>query len=372
MSALRSQPFKALYLTYEVLTTVFIRAPFWTSWRPRASWSLKRAVFVKFLRRREHLSSIVQNYGSSSNHRAIHGKKVDADWIEPNVALVTDTLRMWSTAAAVEPCRIPGYWISNNDKKTLLPLNKKVILACHGGGYTRHSAHPSDVAANVVHGLMKYCRSNVSAVFSVEYRLAPEFPFPAALLDVLAAYDYLVNTKKVAPSDIILEGNGSGGNLALALARYLVENQTLGTLPLPPGGLLLFSPWCDVGDSHEVGASLDLTAPVIPSTSYEADAIAFLGPHGRGAADFNRYISPASLHPTLKIDFKGFPRTMIVAGGAEPMLGQIHTLRDRMVKDLGDELRYEEYPDAFHDFVSVSVGDPERREALKEVAKWIR
>ena len=87
--------------------------------------------------------------------------------------------------------------------------------------------------------------------FLVEYRLArhgdyEHGSYPAALLDAFVAYVYLIRTCGFRPENIILSGDSSGGNLALALCRYLrdegVENV--------PGSLLLLSPWCDVSRSH--------------------------------------------------------------------------------------------------------------------------
>jgi len=93
-------------------------------------------------------------------------------------------------------------------------------------------------------------------VFAVEYRLSkhspdePAHPFPAALLDALAGYVYLTVTIGLAPDDIIIAGDSAGGNLALALVRYLVENAGLiAGLPAPPMALLLLSPWADPGDT---------------------------------------------------------------------------------------------------------------------------
>jgi acetyl esterase/lipase len=94
-------------------------------------------------------------------------------------------------------------------------------------------------------------------VFSIEYRLSKHipgdelsYPFPAALSDALAGYVYLTGTVGFSPENIIIEGDSAGGNLALALMRYLVENAGLITgLPPPPMALLLLSPWVDPSDT---------------------------------------------------------------------------------------------------------------------------
>ena len=91
---------------------------------------------------------------------------------------------------------------------------------------------------------------------NIEYRLSQgppwpvENPFPAALIDVIAAYNYLVNVLFFKPSNILVMGDSAGGTLALQLVRYLLAVK-LPTLPVP-GGLLLMSPSMDWGNTHEI------------------------------------------------------------------------------------------------------------------------
>lgn len=128
---------------------------------------------------------------------------------------------------------------------------QKVLLSFHGGDYISNSAHPKDIASNLVRSILKSANDSVRLAFSVEYRLSttyphtPSNPFPTALIDALAGYSYLVNEKGFLPQDIIVEGDSCGGNLALALTRYLVEYQhtTIPNFPAPPSALLLLSPW---------------------------------------------------------------------------------------------------------------------------------
>lgn len=67
-------------------------------------------------------------------------------------------------------------------------------------------------------------------------------PFPQQILEALSAYEYLLKKMNIPPNRIILVGDSAGGHLALALGRYLSETQTLPS----PGGMILFSPWCDL------------------------------------------------------------------------------------------------------------------------------
>jgi acetyl esterase/lipase len=253
----------------------------------------------------------------------------------------------------------------------------------HGGAYVRSSAHPEDFTATIPRGLLEHAES-VHYAFSIEYRISSTSPnpianpFPAALLDALAGYNYLVNDIGFSPSDIIFSGDSAGGNLAHALTRYLVEYKGTPNIPAPPRALILMSPWTDMGTSHDRPGSSsyefinsDYINTVEGSVNYSKDA--FLGPFGMGAASHNRYISPASLHPSMSISFEGFPKTFIVAGGAEVLMDQIRTFWMKMVKDMGNEnVKYYEAQDAIHDYLLFSWHEPERTNTLVEIAEWIR
>jgi acetyl esterase/lipase len=257
---------------------------------------------------------------------------------------------------------------------------EKVLYHMHGGAYVRLSAHPTDPTAAIGRGILEHADS-VHRTFSIEYRLTSTKPnpvanpFPTALLDALAGYNYLLNVVGFSPSDILFCGDSAGGNLAHALTRYLVEYADDPNMPAPPGGVILLSPWTDMSNSHDVPALSSyecVNSDYINTRAGSHPEDAFLGPLGIGAA-YNRYISPASLHPSMSISFKNFPKTFVVAGGAEVLRDQIRTLKDRMRKDLGDEnVNYYEATDGIHDYLVFNWHEPERTDTLKEIAKWIQ
>ena len=277
---------------------------------------------------------------------------------------------------------MPGYWFEKHASKSAhIPPpapGEKVLLAFHGGAYVRQSAHPKDFTSNIPRGILQHS-SVVRRALTLEYRLtlAPHVsshnPFPAALLDAIAGYNYLVNTVGFNPVDIIVEGDSAGGNLALALVRYLLEHREHSSvrLPGPPGGLVLNSPWCDLsGSDHYTGSTVHTNQRCdylnILSPFYARTIHAFLGPHSAS----NKYISPAAL-PLDDVSFAGFPRTFITAGGCEVLLDQIRLLKDRMQKDVGTELVYLEMPDAVHDVLVFPWFEPERTVALEAIAAWV-
>ncbi|KAM6497906.1 Alpha/Beta hydrolase fold [Amanita muscaria] len=388
--AFRHQPLKGLYLTYQALTLLFLRLPWWItrsllrSWRPRPSWDIKRAVFLNLIRHRSYVISQTGPLSRFPNHRHIEQDVGEYGvWVKAVPELVKGELEAFATAASVKPATIPGYWIhksGTNIKIASPPVpDEKVLYRLHGGGYTGLSAHPSDVTATMSHDLPKFTCA-IRRVFSIEYRLssAKPFPvanpFPAALIDALAGYNYLVHDVGFSPSDIVIMGDSAGGNLALALTRYLLEHQhpEVNHMPAPPGALVLVSPWCDSSGSHETPGSTAILFKNVdylrPLTYIKA---AFLGPHGFQAAAKNKYISPSS--KSLTIDFKGFPRTFIVAGGLEMLLDEIKTLRARMTEDLGEgdglgdgegKVKYLEEPDAVHDYLAFKWHEPEKTRTL--------
>jgi len=334
----------------------------------------------------------------SPDHTAITpGIDVNGVWVSPVLKnLVVGKLDKWAEQADVTSVRIPGYWMHkkgvNIDVASPPKPGEKVVYALHGGAYTRLSAHPSDPTAAIARGLVNTVDS-VNRVFSLEYRLSSgkpfpvANPFPTALLDALAGYIYLVNEIGFSPSDIILEGDSAGANLALALTRYLTEYKGTPGLPAPAGALLLLSPWADLGNSHlnlpNASATTRLASDYLShptSPGYRYPVTAFVGPHGIEAAEINPYISPASLHPAMVVDFKDFPRTFIVAGGAEILLDSIRTLRDRFFKDLGEgngvkegegKVRYYEAADGVHDYLVFPWHQPERKETLQAISEWV-
>ena len=110
----------------------------------------------------------------------------------------------------------------------------KIILYCHGGGYTSGNLGYSRPLAS------KLSHTTGWETLSFEYRLAPEHPFPAAADDALAAWDYLMQLGYGA-RDITVAGDSAGGNMALVLCHRL---KAAGRML--PGRLILMSPWTDM------------------------------------------------------------------------------------------------------------------------------
>jgi len=245
------------------------------------------------------------------------------------------------------------------------------------------TAHPSHLTASVPKGMLKYSTS-LSRVLSVDYRLSSgpplesQNPFPAGLVDAIAAYKYLVCEIGFLPQNITVGGDSAGGHFALALTRYTIESR-LPHLP-PPGGLIASSPSSDmsfsrsgIGSSHFLNSKSDIFAP--PRSISTRIIGAYIGDIDPEETKYNRYLSPASkfvvpanVGEDTKL-FSGFPRSYIMAGGAETRFDDIVVLTERM-RDDGVDITTDFPPDAVHAYPIFNWHEPERTESLAKCAVW--
>lgn len=199
-----------------------------------------------------------------------------------------------------------GEWISVNRAH----MKKYMILYCHGGGYSTGSSIYARTLTS------KLAMSTSMDVLSFDYRLAPEYPYPAALEDAMKAWNYLMLLGYGA-RDIVVAGDSAGGNLALALVLKLKQEERL-----LPRGLVLMSPWTDLtssGKSYETRAELD---PILNKEYILRMAEAY----AKDEELENPLISP------LFGNFEGFPPTYIQVGDNEILLSDSLRLHKTMVK----------------------------------------
>ncbi len=128
--------------------------------------------------------------------------------------------------------------VGSVDAECLKPINydpNKVILYLHGGGYVIGSPHTHrNLAGKIAKGTNMNC-------LVIDYRKAPEHPFPAALDDAFHAYKFLLDYRNYDAEDIIVIGDSAGGGLAIAL-QFLLREQDLPK----PRALVLLSPYLDL------------------------------------------------------------------------------------------------------------------------------
>ena len=226
-----------------------------------------------------------------------------------------------------------------------------MVLQLHGGGYI---AKIRNVYYNFA---VYYCDAgNGISVLSPDYRVAPEDPYPAALEDALASYQWLLN-KGWKGEQIILAGDSAGGGLAMALTMYLRDHD----MPLPCG-IVAMSPWADVtasGDSYRLNYELDpLFGNTKESMIYVND---YAGEHDKR----DPYISP------VFGSFEDFPPMLIQVGSTEMLLSDSITAAG-VADSIGVEVRLSIYDDMFHVFQMSGMFLPESKRAWEEVGQFIQ
>jgi epsilon-lactone hydrolase len=224
-----------------------------------------------------------------------------------------------------------------------------VILYFHGGVYVIGSAATS---IPLVGDLAR--RSGAKAV-SVDYRLAPENPYPAAVEDAQAAYEGLLE-QGIDPGQIALAGDSAGGGLAVATLLALREAGT----PLPAGAFLM-SPYVDLTLSGETLAEKESLDPVLTPLSLRLRVPAYVG-----AADASDpHISP------IFGDLTGLPPLLIQVGSHEVLLSDALRLAARAaMADVSVTL--EVTPGVPHVFQSFAALLDEGATALDRAADFLR
>ncbi|KAJ3559353.1 hypothetical protein NP233_g11284 [Leucocoprinus birnbaumii] len=394
MFEFRRQPLKSFYLFYAALSIVFIRLPYWViisaipRARPRKSWPMSRALLVQAMNAILgvlYATSVTEEI--SPDKDAAAPEKTGFVWVEalPDDLVQGDVAAMAKTNN-VRPVQVFGYWLgqrgSDGSHGQQADSTEKVLYHLHGGGYTRGSGSPKSPTAAIPKGILSQCVGLVDRSFCVDYRLSsaapftPANPFPAALIDAVSGYRYLIDVVKFKPENIIISGDSAGGHLAVALVRYLIQ---LGHSSLPlPAAIILLSPTVDWACTHDDPESSSMR------TNAKSDFVSIILKSGYSAKgllgnlpwdDLSRdpYLSPASLKIANPAGtFAGFPPTLLVVGGAEQTRDPMRTLRDRIIADTQvSNLHYLEYEDAFHDFIGVTIHEPERTMALKEIQTWL-
>lgn len=228
----------------------------------------------------------------------------------------------------------------------------RVILQLHGGGYIGPMKNIYRRFA------VRYSKISYGAdVLSVDYRVAPEHPFPAALEDAAAGYRWLLEEKGYEPEKIVVAGDSAGGGLALSLMMYLKDQG----IPLP-GGIITMSPWTDVtlgGESYESNYETDpLFGNSRENMLYQCSYI--------GDADTkNPYLSP------LFGDFSGLPPMLMQVGEYEVLLSDTIQVSEK-AKSAGVKVRTSVYGGMFHVFQMGLDLIPESREAWEEAGEFLR
>ena len=261
------------------------------------------------------------------------------EWHQPTLEPEGVTYKS-DTLAGVE-----GIWALPQGADT-----KKVILYTHGGGFAVGSAASHRKLAG---HLAKHL--GVTAVV-IDYRRAPEHPFPAQLEDSTAVYQELL-ARGFKAADIATAGDSAGGNLAIATVLKLRQDGVA-----LPGAVIAFSPWLDmehVGQTLQTNAATDA---LVSKAILEAMSGMFLGEKGPRTDP---------LANPLKADFKGFPRLYVTAGSAETLLDNATDLA-RIAKAAGVDVTLSVVDGMQHVYPFLAGRAPEADDEMRRIAKWFK
>ena len=237
---------------------------------------------------------------------------------------------------------IPAEWISIPGAR-----EDKVYLNLFGGGYVLGKLKSRRIIPYLI------SRATNFRCLNIEYRLAPEHTFPAALEDAVASYKWLLS-KNYDPSDIIIGGQSAGGGLTIATLLKLKELH----LPYPKGAILM-SPWADLTGKAK---SLEYNKKYEPEMSEGVLNMAKLYAHNESFE--NPLISP------IFADLTGFPPLLIQAGSIEALLDDSLKLAEN-AKSAGVDVILEVYDNTTHVFQALGDDLPENVKAFENVAKFI-
>lgn len=239
---------------------------------------------------------------------------------------------------------VPAAWVSTPESE-----KDRVIYYLHGGGYSLGSI--------VTHREMvsRIARASRARALIVEYRLAPENPFPAAVEDAMSGYRWLL-AGGADPARLVIAGDSAGGGLTLAT---LVALRDAGD-PLPAAAVCI-SPWTDM---EGTGQSLDTNAATDPWFKKEGlhlAAEAYLG----GADPRDPLASP------LHADLSGLPPLLIQAGAAEMLLEDSTRVAER-AKAAGVDVTLEVWDDMIHVWHAFAGMLPEGQQAIDRIGEFVR
>ena len=263
------------------------------------------------------------------------GQELFAKLVTPAIGVTTQEVRVGA---------VPAEWVRldfGHDRR-------HIVLYCHGGGYTCGQLGYARILAS------KLALATGCDVFSFEYRLAPEHPYPAAVQDAQAVWDHLMY-QGFGARDVILAGDSAGGNLALELCLKLKEQGRR-----QPRMMVLMSPWTDMtcsGLSHTDCADID---PMLTAEYIAAVREAYTGPD----ADWS---DPC--YSPLFGDLRGLPTALIQVGTNEILRSDAELLHHKL-QESGVYSTLEVYEDCWHVFQQMPI----RRaaQAMESVGRFVQ
>jgi acetyl esterase/lipase len=265
--------------------------------------------------------------------------------VAPHLPMILQRLNV-----TVEATKIAGVAVYHVTPADLPSENRdRLLLHVHGGGYV---LYPGEAGAGEAMLMAGYGRFRV---VSVDYRMAPDFPFPAALDDAMAVWRSLASERD--PRRMAVFGSSAGGGLCLALMLRAKQEGVALPAAIAPG-----TPWVDLTGAGDTLRSNAFVDNVLVSDSGWAGAAARLYAGGADLAD--PLISP------IYGDFRGLPPAIVTSGTRDLFLS--HAVRThRKLRQAGVEAVLQVFEGQSHaQFLDPFV--PETAEALGEIAEFFK
>ena len=239
---------------------------------------------------------------------------------------------------------IPAEKIYYNESK-----KERIILYLHGGAYTRGSpkSHRAFVA--------KLSKITDSQAFTIDYRLAPENPFPAAIEDTIKAYQGIIAENQVSQSNIIIAGDSAGGGLAITSVLKMKEEE----IPLP-AAVVCISPWTDLTLSGKTYSTNEESDLLLTYDEIRTAAEMYAGEKDKK----NPLISP------IFADLEGFPPLFIQVGESE-MLYDDGIILGKNAKKAGIKVEVDIWEKMIHSFQLMNDFLPEGKKATEKIGSFI-
>jgi len=239
---------------------------------------------------------------------------------------------------------VPAEWVVAPEASA-----DRTVLYLHGGGYVVGSINTHrDLASRL-------SRAARARALVIDYRVAPEHPYPAAVEDATAAYRWLLATG-ASPPRIVIAGDSAGGGLTVATLVALRD----GAQPLPAAGVCL-SPWVDLEGSGESMTTKAAVDPLIDRDRLRRTAAYYL------AGQDPRTPLAAPLYANLS----GLPPLLIQVGTAETLLDDSTRLAERARK-AGVNVTLEPWEDMIHVWQAFAAILPEGQQAIERIGEFIR
>ena len=257
------------------------------------------------------------------------------------------------TLTAVDVNGVPGEWTVLADSDP-----SRRLLYVHGGGYVLGSINTHRrLVADI-------CRAAGCVALSLDYRLAPEHTYPAAVDDAITGLEHIWANGPDGPSDatsVFVGGDSAGGGLMLATLLAARERG----VRMPTGGIGL-SAWTDLAASPEELSAFGLDDPTIPNNTVAITASQEWAAMYAGDADRkDPQLSP------LFGDYEGICPLLLQAGSVEMICRDTERVAAR-ARDAGVEVVEEIWDDMFHVWQGFAPMLPEGQEAIVHIGEWIR